>query len=236
MADKSKIEWTDATFNPWVGCTKVSPACDHCYAESWAKRSGMVQWGNAPRRRTSVANWNKPLKWNRQAEKDGRRIRVFCASLADVFDNQVPKEWRTDLWTMIIDTPYLDWQLLTKRPQNIRKMMPSRLFNYDNIWIGTTVENKEEAERRAPYLRELTTNVRFLSIEPLLEDLGNIDLTGVDWVIVGGESGPGARVMKADWARNIRNQCKAAGVAFFMKQMTKKAPIPDDLLVREYPV
>lgn len=235
MADKSKIEWTDATFNPWVGCTKVSPACDHCYAESWAKRSGMVQWGNAPRRRTSVANWNKPLKWNRQAEKDGRRIRVFCASLADVFDNQVPKEWRTDLWTMIIDTPYLDWQLLTKRPQNIRKMMPSRLFNYDNIWIGTTVENKEEAERRAPYLRELTTNVRFLSIEPLLEDLGNIDLTGVDWVIVGGESGPGARVMKADWARNIRNQCKAAGVAFFMKQMTKKAPIPDDLLVREYP-
>src|SRR5205814_2553649 len=129
MAQNSKIEWTDHTFNPWVGCTNVSPGCDHCYAESWSKRSGLVKWGNSPRRRTSEAYWRAPSKWQGGAAafqaKYGRRQRVFCASLADVFDNKAESEWRSDLFKLIAATPSLDWLLLTKRPQNIKKMLPS---------------------------------------------------------------------------------------------------------------
>src|ERR1039458_2213458 len=124
MAENSKIEWTDHTFNPWWGCTPVSSACDFCYAEALSKRFGKDLWGNKPRQRTSAQNWNQPRKWNRQAEKMGVRYRVFCASMADVFDNQVPTEWRDDLWQLIRETPHLDWLLLTKRPQNISKMLP----------------------------------------------------------------------------------------------------------------
>ena len=123
MAENSKIEWTDHTFNPWVGCTKVSPACDNCYAEAWAKRSGQVEWGNHPRRVTSDSYWRQPIKWNRIAARDGVRRKVFCASLADVFDNQVDPQWRIDLFALINATPWLDWLLLTKRPQNIAKMV-----------------------------------------------------------------------------------------------------------------
>ena len=127
MAKNSAIEWTDHTFNPWEGCTKISPACDNCYAAERAARYKTVEWGG-PRRRTSKSNWNKPLKWERQAStfafEEGRRQRVFCASLADVFDNQVPEEWRADLWDLIRACPSLDWLLLTKRPQNIEKMLP----------------------------------------------------------------------------------------------------------------
>ena len=112
MGEHSKIEWTTHTFNPWVGCTKVSLACDHCYAETWAKRSGLVTWGpSRPRRRTSETYWSTPLKWNREAVATGTRPRVFCASLADVFDNEVPDDWRADLWALIRSTPELDWIL-----------------------------------------------------------------------------------------------------------------------------
>jgi protein gp37 len=134
MAQISKIEWTDSTFNPWVGCTKIDraggapSACDFCYAEGWAKRSGHVKWGNNPRRRTTESYWRSPIKWNLAASefqgKHGRRQRVFCASLADVFDNQVTADWRSDLWRLIKECDQLDWQLLTKRPQNIKKMLP----------------------------------------------------------------------------------------------------------------
>jgi protein gp37 len=124
MAENTAIEWADHTFNPWTGCTKVSPACDHCYAESWAKRSGTVRWGpGEPRRRTTDANWRQPLKWNAQAQREGRRFRVFCASLADVFDNEVPVQWRVDLFRLIASTPHLDWLLLTKRIGNALPMM-----------------------------------------------------------------------------------------------------------------
>ena len=120
MGDNTKIEWAHHTFNPWVGCTKVSPACDNCYAEGWAKRSGMVQWGpHAERRRTSEGNWRQPLKWNAEAERLGVRYRVFCSSLADVFDNAVPVQWRIELMKLICETRHLDWLLLTKRPQNV---------------------------------------------------------------------------------------------------------------------
>lgn len=257
MAENSKIEWTDHTFNPWVGCTKVSPACDHCYAEGWAKRSGMVKWGG-PRKRTSEANWKKPAKWNREAKAAGVRRRVFCASLADVFDNQVPNEWREELWCLIRTTPHLDWLLLTKRPQNIAKMLPVDWNSgagqgYFNVWLGTTAENQAEADKRIPHLQRIPAAVRFLSCEPLLAPL-DLDRGGfsflrrlvdpsnrsnvyepVNWVICGGESGHGARDMDADWARELRDDCKSAGVAFFMKQMTKKAAIPDDLMIREFP-
>lgn len=263
MGERSKIEWTDHTFNPWVGCTKVSPACDHCYAEGWAKRTGQSALWSGERRRTSPTNWKQPLAWNRKAAAAGVRAKVFCASLADTFDNQVPAEWRHDLWKLIGGTPHLDWLLLTKRPQNIAKMLPTKAIGapawgggWTNVWLGTTAENQTEADRRIPHLMAIPAAMRFLSVEPLL---GPVDLTArtwvecnipeyggkghefipmirsLDWVIVGGESGPGARPMDPDWARSLRDQCRDAGVAFFMKQMAKKSPIPADLLVREWP-
>jgi protein gp37 len=260
MAENSKIEWCDHTFNPWIGCQKVSAACDNCYAEAWDHRFGGHRWGpGAQRTRTSIANWRKPIGWNKAAATAGARHKVFCASLADVFDNQVPDDWRADLWQLIRDTPNLDWQLLTKRPQNIPRFVPDDWENYDgggygypNVWLGTTVENQAEADRRVEALVEYPAVAHFLSCEPLLEPvvipktwLGRRDpkrhkgtawdWTGINWVIAGAESGPGARPMDPDWARDIRDQCKAAGVPFFMKQMTGKAPIPDDLLVRQFP-
>ncbi len=281
MAENSLIEWTDHTFNHWTGCTKVSPGCDHCYAEGWSKRSGHVEWGpHGDRRRTSPANWAKPIKWNAEAAASGKRAKVFCASLADVFDNHasILPEWRAELWQLIAATPHLDWLLLTKRPQNIARFMPNYLHTqreWPNVWLGTTVENQTEADRRIPHLLAAPAKVRFLSCEPLLGpvNLSHMDIEGhvaahqlgriggycinaltgknddmgrpcpdvprIDWVICGGESGPGARPMQIEWARSLRDQCHAAGVAFFMKQMggVRKpfAPIPDDLMIREFP-
>ena len=281
MAENTKIEWADHTFNPWTGCTKVSPACDHCYAEGWAKRSGHVKWGSGqPRRRTSDANWRMPLKWNREAERTGVRPRVFCASLADVFDNEVDPAWRADLFKLIADTRNLDWLLLTKRVGNVMKManevadMP-RLGSHTghliahqwrngsppkNVWLGATVVNQEEADRDIPKLLAVPAAKRFLSIEPMLgpmllpfermREWNRIALMNqqehavlrIDWVIVGGESGPGARPMSPDWARSIRDQCEEAGVALFVKQMggsrDKRGELfdlPDDLRIREVP-
>ena len=163
MAENTKIEWADHTFSPWTGCTKVSPACDHCYAEGWAKRSGHVKWGSGqPRRRTSDANWRMPLKWNREAERTGVRPRVFCASLADVFDNEVDPAWRADLFKLIADTPNLDWLLLTKRIGNAQRMIgealtimseagkPMNRWPWPNVWLSATVVNQEEADRDIP--------------------------------------------------------------------------------------
>lgn len=181
MAEDSNIEWTDHTFNPWVGCTKISAACDYCYAEAHDKRFGGDHWGpKSDRRRTAAANWRKPLKWNRQAEENGTRYRVFCASLADVFDNHrsIQDEWRADLWELIRQTPHLDWLLLTKRPQNLRKYLPEDWGDkgYANVWLGTTVENQEEAGKRLWHLLDHNAAGHFVSCEPLL---GHVDLTRV---------------------------------------------------------
>lgn len=180
MTENTKIEWCDHTFNPWVGCTKVSPACDHCYAEGWAKRTGLPQLWAGELRRTSAANWRLPLKWDIEAEASGIRRKVFCASLDDVFDNQAPERWRADLWSLIAETPHLDWLLLTKRPQNIAKMLPSQAAGHPewgegwpNAWLGTTVENQTEADRRIPHLLAIPAAIRFLSCEPLL---GSVEL------------------------------------------------------------
>ena len=300
MGKNSKIEWCDHTFNPWIGCQKVSPACEHCYAESWAKRSGLVKWGpGAERRRTSEGYWKQPLAWNRRAklmakvweqakatypgvEDDpmfigARRPRVFCGSLCDVFDNAVPPEWRVDLLALIRATPRLDWLLLTKRIGNAREMLNEAALDLDgvtlswannplktgprldNLWLGITVCNQEEANRDIPKLLSIPAAKRFLSIEPMLEAI-DLVITGalgctcrdlelddgtieercggrcvfyenavgkrIEWVIVGGESGPKSRPLYQDWVRRIRDQCAAANVPFFFKQWGEWIPMP----------
>jgi protein gp37 len=240
MGENSKIEWCDHTMNFWVGCTKVSAACDFCYAETWAKRSGHPELWEGERRRTVPANWAKPHRWNLdRLGTDQPRARVFTNSLADFFDNQVPVQWRREAWHMIDQTPNLHWLILTKRPQNIAKMLPEQDAGYTkpwgggwaNVWLGTTCENQEVADRNIPVLLAVPAAMRFVSLEPLL---GPIDLVQckavtietpgmepagrIDWTIVGGESGPHARPMHPDLVRSLRDQCAAAGVAFFFKQ------------------
>jgi protein gp37 len=226
VAENSKIEWTDHTFNPWTGCTKVSPGCDHCYAEGWAKRSGAVKWGaGEPRRRTTAANWKLPLKWNARAEAEGRRYKVFCASLSDWADNSVPPAWRAELFAVIGLTPWLDYLMLTKRIGNVPGMLAAPGMPKEipaNVRVGATMVNQEEWDRDIDKLLSLGLP-NFVSIEPLL---GPIDMRGKkpDWVIVGGESGHGARPMHPDWARSLRDQCAAAGVPFLFKQWGEWTP------------
>lgn len=262
MSENSKIEWCDHTFNPWEGCQKVGPGCDHCYAETRNARFAggtAINWGpGAPRRRTSAANWRKPLAWEAAHAEfgaaHGRRQRVFCASLADVFDNEVDPAWRDDLWELIWRTPNLDWLLLTKRIGNVLSMLPDewgngRIPHWPNVWIGATICTQAEADRDIPKLLGVRARVRFLSMEPLLGPVdlqkflwqnGYIDRDTMEWydgpgfllrqrkelhwVIVGGESGSQARPMHPDWACALRDQCKDAGVAFHFKQHGEWAP------------
>lgn len=216
MGYATGIEWASHTWSPWIGCTNVSAGCDNCYAETMmAKRLHFVEWGNAPRRRTAENGWREVRKWNRKAA-DERRI--CFPSLCDPFDNQAPDEWRDDLWSLIADTPALTWTLLTKRPQNIRKMLPDNWGDgWPNVWLGVTTENQTEADRRIPMLQSIPAVVRFLSAEPLLEPIAP-DLAGIHWVICGCESGSQARPCDLDWIRSLRDQCSAAGSAFFLKQ------------------
>jgi len=234
MAITSKIEWTDSTFNPWVGCTKIDrphgdpSACDFCYAEKWAKRSGQVKWGNNSRRRTTASYWDGPLLWNRRAcdfqSEFGRRQRVFCASLADVFDNQAEPEWRCDLFELIKECDQLDWLLLTKRPQNIKKMLPTDWADgYANVWLGTTAEDAKAYNQRVGHLLKVPAAIRFVSYEPALGPLDKISIEGrcPDWIIIGGESGVRselARPTNPEWARHVISECRKKDVAPFLKQ------------------
>lgn len=314
MGANSGIQWTTHTFNPWIGCQRVSPGCEHCYAEALDNRWGggldaqgvkRLRWGpTAPRIRTSDAYWQQPLAWNREAEKAGVRHRVFCASLADVFEQRHRGEgdldsWRLSLFELIAHTPHLDWLLLTKRPENVRPLLDRVIDAYErtaggadgellasrwlageaphNVWLGTTVEDQARADARIPALLSMPAKVRFLSCEPLLERVNltlcssaiiskffspkEMKTSGIDWVIVGGESGAGARPFAVDWARDIIRQCRRARVAVFVKQLGAKpcrgqveydregslrlplkdpaggdmAEWPDDLRVRELP-
>lgn len=243
MSDKTTIEWTQATFNPWWGCTRVSPGCDNCYAARDAARffPGQVIWDTKLRRVFDHKHWAMPLGWNRRAEQAGKRMRVFCASMADVFDNNPGlDEERDKLWTLIHKTPHLDWQILTKRVGNIARMVPPSWLKWhwpSYVWLGISVVNQEEADRDIPKLLELPVRIRWLSCEPLL---GRIDLNawllsehgrrhigaapGLSWVVAGGESGPKARPMHPDWPSRIRDQCIAAGVPFLFKQWGEHAP------------
>jgi len=249
MAETTKIQWTDHTFNPVRGCTKVSPGCANCYAEKGSKRNPAVlgEWGPDGKRVIAAESyWRQPLKWDREAKAAGVRRRVFCASLADVFeDNDQVVEARERLWDTIDATPHLDWLLLTKRPENLGHMVPwcrdhageYRERFWDNVWLGVSVEDQKRAGERIPKLLEIPAAVRFLSVEPLLgrvdleraapcgyycdPSVGHVDhsLVGIDWVIVGGESGPSARPCRLEWIRSIVAQCEAAGVACFVKQL-----------------
>lgn len=225
---QSTIEWTDFTFNGWIGCTRVSPGCDNCYAAAQDRFRGWTAegWGaGKPRRRTSESNWKQPLRWNKAAASAGRRARVFCSSLADVFDNEAPDQWRGDLAVLIQQTPMLDWQLLTKRIGNAAGML-AQMFpdgTPDNVWLGATVVSREEMMRDGPKLKATPARVRFWSAEPLLEDLGTLPRELVpDWIIVGGESGPKARPMDLAWAKALVQQGEAAGAKIFMKQLGAK--------------
>lgn len=226
MAETTEIAWTDATFNPWIGCQKISPGCDHCYAEAQNAYRRWTQWGaHGERRRTSPANWRKPLAWHKDASafahKHGRRRRrVFCASLADVFDNAVHPSMQRDLFDLIKATPSLDWQLLTKRPQNIAAILPPDWgAGYLNVWLGITAEDQTRFDQRWPILREIPAYIRFISYEPAIGALRLDDrLRQPDWLIFGGESGPGARVADPQWARDIAHDCFMRDVAFFLKQ------------------
>lgn len=224
MGADTKIEWAHHTYNPWIGCTRISPACDHCYAADWAKRYGEERLWQGERRRTSAGTRHQAFRWNREAAAAGERRRVFCGSLMDFADNQVPSRWRDDTWHAISMCPWLDWMLLSKRPQNYVRFLPTPAIGapewgdgWPNVWLGTTIEDRKRLVN-LEHLRAVPAAVRFLSIEPLLEDLGELDLTGIHLVIVGGESGPQARPMNPEWARSILRQCLAQGVAFFFKQ------------------
>lgn len=322
MSEKTKIQWTDHTFNPWRGCTKISEGCAHCYAETLSKRNPATLgvWGKHGHRAIAAESyWRDPVKWNRLAagraqywvidgktEQLSRNPLVFCASLADVFegDEEMPaasvqpvRAAQRRLFRLIHDTPNLDWLLLTKRPENILPHLAGALMELakgdnapvsnwlaawleeeppNNVWLGTSVENQAAAEERIPNLLLTPAKVRFLSVEPLL---GPVDLdkyilpdvsevqdiyaghvprnTTIDWVIIGGESGPGARHCNVDWIRDLVRQCKAAGVPCFVKQLGadptygNDTPIPErlsdrkggdmaewpeDLRVREFPL
>jgi protein gp37 len=226
MGENSKIEWCDHTFNPWIGCQKVSPGCDYCYAEAMMDhRYKRVQWGpHGERVRTSEANWRKPLQWDAKArmfrEQNGHRPRVFCASLADIFDNRVDIDWRAELFDLIRECRRLDWLILTKRPENIEKMLPADWGKgYSNVWLGTTAEDQMRFDARWKRLKRVPAALRFISYEPAL---GPLQLPAIgalpDWLISGGESGTGARPLKPQWIRDIIADCCRYGVAPFHKQ------------------
>lgn len=253
MGRETGIAWTHSTWNPWRGCQRVSPGCEHCYAETLSKRNALLgQWGppatGGTRIIASPAMWREPLKWNAAAAKSGQPHRVFCASLADVFEDlpqlDEPRAW---LWALIAATPHLTWLLLTKRPENVRRMVPNNWLCMipvgggvglplwpGNVWLGTTVEDRARAQQRIPALVEVPAHVRFLSVEPQLEAINlapwlwrDMDEYGrgygergqIHWVIQGGESGPHARPFDLAWADSMRAQCAEAGVAYFFKQM-----------------
>lgn len=251
MGETTGISWTDHTFNPWWGCTKVTRGCDHCYAETFDRRLGGAHWGKGkPRRVFGTKHWSEALRWNAAAEKAGKRARVFCASMADVFDAEAPKGQLERLWNLIRVTPWLDWQLLTKRPARIARALPADWGEgWPNVWLGTTVEDQEQAKIRIPLLLGVPARVWFLSCEPLLAALrlDRIELvspkppygpgvwlnafTGVldgpddvlpgriGWIIMGGESGPGARPFALDWARALVNQAHGGDARVFVKQL-----------------
>ena len=247
MAETTKIAWCDATFNPWIGCAKVSPGCDNCYAErDFDHRKHVATWGPCEKRvRTSEANWKKPLAWNRKCEKEGRRKTVFSGSLCDVFDAEIPQQWRHDLFDLIAETPCLTWLLLTKRAHNMRLAMP--LEPRKNVWISVTVCNQQEADENIPILLRTPAVGRFISVEPMIAPVrlrttclptkfwpplfskrnsGFHDSPGggIHWVICGGETGPNARPIHPHWIRSLRDQCLVSHLPFFFKQWGEFLP------------
>lgn len=251
MGEKTSIAWCDHTFNIAWGCAKVSPACAHCYAETFAKRTGNDVWGEGGARRIfGEKHWRQPLAWNAKAERDGKRHRVFCSSMCDVFeDHPTIDAERAKLWPLIKATPWLDWQLLTKRADRIAQCLPADFsrVNYPNVWLGFTAENQEWFARRANAILAQQGLWKlparwFVSCEPLLGDIDfKFALGWIDWVIIGGESGPHHRALNLDYARSLRDQCRGVGVACFFKQVGGLRPdsggdLLDGERIQEMPV
>ncbi|MEZ4296283.1 MAG: phage Gp37/Gp68 family protein [Polyangiaceae bacterium] len=217
MSDGSAIEWTDATWNPVRGCVKVSPGCKHCYAETFAERFRGVPghpYEQGFDLRLVPDKLYEPLRW-------ARSRRIFVNSMSDLFQDGVPDGYARDVFEVMAVADWHIYQLLTKRAARMRSLtrgFPRELVSAEHVWLGVSVEDRKYGLPRIDALRETPARVRFLSIEPLLEDVGEIDLHGIHWVIVGGESGPGARPMQEGWVVSIRDQCEAAGVPFFFKQ------------------
>lgn len=263
MGEITKISWCDSTFNPWIGCTKVSPGCANCYAEHYGQQFG-VEWGEGkPRRRTSESIWRRPLAWNKRAAGRLFRDMVFCGSLCDWLDPEVPIQWLADLLDLIRQTRNLDWLLLTKRPENWKQRIDAAQMAFasegrfaasdtlvrwlngtppTNVWVGATAEDQDRLDERATGLLAIPAAKRFLSCEPMLEELDlspafghnsgcggeraveGCEICGhlankVDWVIFGGESGRNARRCDVNWIRSGVRQCREAGVAPFVKQL-----------------
>lgn len=217
MSDSSSIEWTDATWNPVRGCTKVSPGCKHCYAETFAER-----WRGIPGHpyeqgfdlRLVPEKLAEPLRWRRSRS-------IFVNSMSDLFQEEVPEEFIHRVFEVMALADWHIYQLLTKRAERMRDVvsrLPQELRPRRHVWLGVSVENRRYGLPRVELLRDTPAPVRFLSVEPLLEDLGDIELDGIRWVIVGGESGPGARPMREKWVDNVHAQCRSARVPFFFKQ------------------
>lgn len=253
MAANTKISWADSTCNLWIGCVEVSPACDHCYARELAERYGWTNWGG-PRVRCAQG-WKDARKFQRAANDNGgvdpelgRRRRVFVNSLSDFFDNHRTVTWRDEAWQLIRECPDVIFMLLTKRPENIRKMLPADWGDgWDNVWIGTTVEDQQRADHRIPHLLAVPARVRFLSMEPLLEqvilksdwlmyDSYAGEKPKIHWIIAGGESGAKARPMNPIWVQLIRDRAKRFGIAFHFKQWGEWAPMAAARIVSDGPV
>lgn len=220
MGDQTNISWCDSTFNPWWGCAKIAPGCDNCYAAALDKRAGGNFWDpHTPPRRTRPLNWRQVRQWNATAEIESRRRRVFCGSMMDWCDKDAPEGAREELFRLIKVTPMLDWQLLTKRATLIERSLPADWGDgYKNVWLGVTAENKEYGYPRIDILRGIPARLRFISAEPLLGEMDDIYLGGIDWVIMGGESGPGYRPMEPSWANNLIVACESQGVPVWFKQ------------------
>jgi protein gp37 len=233
MGKHTGIAWTDHTWNPWWGCARVSPGCEHCYAEAWAKRTGYggkslpLLWGAASDRRFFGAkHWDEPRKWNRAAGLSGRIERVFCASMADVFEPRRDlDDARAGVWSLITETPHLTWQLLTKRPQFVTDMIPRTWLEEwpSNLWLGVTTEDQKRADERLFRLTTLAKKHRFIafaSYEPAIEPVDFLRWKGgLDWLIIGGESGPGARRFDVRWAEQAIRHADSIHAAAFVKQL-----------------
>ncbi len=241
MGRTTEIEWCDSTWNPLRGCTRVSEGCRHCYAERMAARfSDVGQWAHGFAQRS-------PPRWTGRVEVIDAQLgiprrwkqprRIFVNSISDTFHERLADAAIDRVFGVMLAAPWHTYLVLTKRPERAAAYYQARpaLHDLPQLWLGTSVESAAVAHR-IDTLRAIPAAVRFLSLEPLIGELGAIDLSGIHWVIVGGESGPGARPMHPDWARSLRDQAKAQGVAFFMKQMARKAPIPADLQIRQWPL
>lgn len=259
MGEATSISWTDNTFSPWHGCTKVSPGCDACYAESLNHRWGGDNWGKGkPRKMMSDEQWKKPLKWDKNARDTNTITKVFCGSMCDVMDDEAPEGQRERLWNLIDRTPNLLWQLLTKRPQRYVRYLPELGFKHGNVILMATVEMQEFYHSRIMALNDARLNLDMLtdlyggnggpmkigiSYEPALGPLsiGEYPALRPHWIIFGGETGPKPRPMETVWAEDIKRECEEFGVAFWMKQFSARTPekaaalIPASMLLRQFP-